>query len=179
MSKARQKASARRAKKRIYNTRLIKRDYSYFIHEIADLFQLHPNAVRRWIGAGLIAVDDRRPVLIHGRDLIAFLDARQAQRKQRCAADEMFCFRCRRPRRPRFGFVEIKLRGETRLNLSGICECCGTRMHRAGSVAKIERYRSAFTIQTPGEGRITGCSDPTLMCHLAEGPLHADLQFQK
>src|SRR5262245_34376578 len=69
--------SLRRAGKRTYNTRLIKRDYAYFISELADLFRLHPNAIRRWIKAGLRTVDDRRPVLVHGGDLIDFLDARQ------------------------------------------------------------------------------------------------------
>jgi hypothetical protein len=165
MSIDRQKS--RRAKKRTYNTRLIKRDYCYFVWEIAELFALHPNAVRRWLKAGLVALDDRRPILIHGGDLIEFLDARQARRKQKCAAHELFCLRCRRPRRPRLGRVELKFRSEMLLDLSGACEACGTRMHRAGSAARLEEYRQAFSIEMPGEGRITGCSDPSLMCHLS------------
>ena len=159
---------ARRTKKRTYNTRLIKRDYSYFVWEIADLLDLHPNAVRRWIKVGLVLVDDRRPALIYGGDLIEFLDTRQGRRKQKCAANELFCFRCRRPRHPRFGRVELEIRSETRLDLSGVCDTCGTLMHRAGSVARLEEYRKAFTLRTLGEGRITGRSDPTLMCHLSE-----------
>ena len=158
---------SRRAKKRTYNTRLIKRNYSYFVWEIAELFDLHPNAVRRWLKAGLVTLDDRRPILIHGRDLIDFLDMRQTARKQKCAADEFFCLRCRRPRHLRFGRVKLELRSGTRLDLSGICEACGTRMHRAGSVARIEEYRQAFSIEILGEGRITGCTDPSLMCHLS------------
>ena len=113
---------ARRTKKRTYNTRLIKRDYSYFVWEIADLLDLHPNAVRRWIKVGLVLVDDRRPSLIYGGDLIEFLDTRQGRRKQKGAANELFCFRCRRPRHPRFGRVELEIRSETRLDLSGVCE---------------------------------------------------------
>jgi hypothetical protein len=171
MSTDRQKS--RRAKKRTYNTRLIKRDYSYFIWEIAELFDLHPNAVRRWLKAGLITLDARRPILIHGGDLMDFLDMRQASRKQKCATDELFCLRCRRPRHPRFGRVELRLRGEMRLDLSGVCEACGTRMHRAGSAARLEEYREAFRIEMPGERRITGCSEPSLMCHLSEEKLDA------
>jgi hypothetical protein len=159
---------SRRAKKRTYNTRLIKRDYSYFVWEIAELFDLHPNAVRRWLKAGLVTLDDRRPILVHGSDLIDFLDMRQAARKQKCAVDQFYCFRCRRPRHPRFGYVEAEIRSEMRLDLSGACDTCGTRMHRAGSVARLEEYRKAFTIQTLGEGRIRGRFDPTVMCHLSE-----------
>ena len=81
MSTDRQNGKSRCAKKRTYNTRLIKRDYCYFVWEIADLLHLHPNAVRRWIKAGLLSVDDHRPVLVYGGDLIEFLDTRQAQRK--------------------------------------------------------------------------------------------------
>jgi hypothetical protein len=143
----RQNSSSRRTKKRTYNTRLIKRDYSYFVCEIADLFDLHPNAIRRWIKAGLITLDQRRPILIHGGDIIDFLDARQAARKQKCGASELYCFRCWRPRSPRFGRVELEIRNETRLNLSGACEGCGTRMHRAGSVARLAEYWKAFSIE--------------------------------
>ena len=71
-------------------------------------------------------------------------------------------------RHPRFGCVELEICSETRLNLSGVCDTCGSGMNRAGSVANIEDYRQAFTVQTLGEGRISGRSDPTVMCHLAE-----------
>ena len=110
MSAKPQEAKPRAVRKRTYNTRLIKRDYPYFVSEVADLFHLHPNAVRRWIKAGLITVDDRRPVLVHGGDLIDFLDMRQAQRKQKCAVDELYCFRCRRPKHPLFNRIEVEMR---------------------------------------------------------------------
>lgn len=158
----------RRVGKRTYDTRLVRRDYCYFVSEIADLFHLHPNAVRRWIRARLRTLDDRRPVLVHGGDLIHFLDARQAQRKQKCTADELYCCRCRRPRRPLFNHVEVHLRSETRLNLSGVCATCGARINRAGSVDRIEEYRLVFIIQTPGGARLSGRSDPSVKCHFKD-----------
>jgi hypothetical protein len=171
--------TSRRSGKRTYNTRLIKRDYAYLISEIADLFHRHPNAVRRWIKTGLVTVDDRRTVLVHGSDLVDFLDARQAQRKQKCAANEFYCCRCRRPQHPLFNHVEVRIRNEARLNLSGHCGSCGARMNRVGSVAKIEEYRQAFIIQTPRGGRISGRSDPIVMCHLDKDRIHAELQSKK
>ena len=168
MSADRPNSRPRRAKKRTYNTRLIKRDYAYFVGEIAELFDVHGNAVRRWLKAGLPTIDEHRPFLIHGGDLVAFLDARQAKRKQPCAADELYCLRCRRPRRPRSGRVAIEIRSETRLDLSGVCEACGTRMHRAGSLAKLSEYQKTFSIEKTGEGRLTGCSGPTVKCRSEE-----------
>jgi hypothetical protein len=168
-----------RGRKRTYNTRLIKREFPYFIAEIADLFQLHANAVRRWIKAGLRTVDGRRPLLVHGSDLIDFLDSKQEKRKQRCAINEFYCCRCRLPRKPRLNRIKIQIRNEATLNLSGVCEACGARMNRAGSVARIVDYARAFDVQTTPGGRISGCSDPNVMCHLPEDSLHAALQSEK
>jgi hypothetical protein len=92
----RARGPSRRAKKRTYNTRLIKRDYTYFLREIAELFEVYPRAVRRGIKGAMPLIDECRPFLSHGRDLIAFLDARQTRRKQPRAADELCCLRCRR-----------------------------------------------------------------------------------
>ena len=39
-------------RKRTYNVRLVRRDYSYDIREISELFSLHPQAVRRWQQTG-------------------------------------------------------------------------------------------------------------------------------
>jgi transposase-like protein len=179
MKPDRRQGKSLRAGKRTYNTRLIRRDYGYFISEIADLFDVHRNALRRWIKIGLRTVDDHRPVLVYGSDLIEFLDVRQTNRKQKCAADEFYCCRCRRPQHARFNHVEIQIRNETRLNLSAICDPCGTRMNRAGSVAKIEVYNRNFIIQTPAERRLSGCSDPIVMCHLDKDKIHAKLQSEE
>ena len=96
MSADRPRSPSRRATKRTYNTRPIKRDYTYFLREIAELFEVHPRAVRRGVKGAIPLIGERRPFLTHGRDLIAFLDARQARRKQPRAADELCCLRCRR-----------------------------------------------------------------------------------
>jgi len=169
----------RRVRKRTFNTRLIKRDFTYFVSEIADLFQLHPNAVRRWIKAGLSTVDGRRPLLVHGGDLIDFLNARQARRKQKCGPDEFYCCRCRGPRRALLNRVEIQNRNDGRIHLSGVCATCGTRINRAGSLAKIEEYRRSFDLQTLGERRIRVCPDPSVMCHSDKDGVHAALQPEK
>src|ERR1035437_3546649 len=100
---------------RTYNTRLIKPDFPYNVQEIADLFSLHKHAVLRWVGEGLPLIDERKPYLIHGSALIAFLDKRQAERKRVCQADEFFCFKCRAPRQAAGDAVDIAFRNETKL----------------------------------------------------------------
>jgi tRNA(Ile)-lysidine synthase TilS/MesJ len=138
MSADRLDAKRPHAKRRTYNTRLIKRDYAYFISEIADLLKLHRNAVRRWLKSGLPTIDDRKPALVYGADLIAYLDSRQASRKQKCEANEFYCCRCRRPQPPRQNRVEVQIHNRQKLNLSAVCRSCGARMNRAGSVQRID-----------------------------------------
>jgi excisionase family DNA binding protein len=55
------------------NPRLIKIHRSYSIDEAARLLHAHKNTIRSWIKQGLPIIDRRRPTLIHGADLSAFL----------------------------------------------------------------------------------------------------------
>jgi hypothetical protein len=63
--------------KRHPNHRHVKGHRSYTVEEIAGLFNIHKNTVREWVKAGLPTSDDRRPMLILGHELIAFLQARR------------------------------------------------------------------------------------------------------
>lgn len=172
-------AGRKAPKKRTYNTRLIKRNLSYTIQEIAELFDLHTNAVRQWIRAGLTTIDNRKPFLIHGEDLIAFLNSRQAGRKRKCAADELYCCRCRAPRHPHGNVVSIEIANEKQLVISAKCERCGTTLKQMGSVRKLDNYRSTFTVQTMARGHIRERTEASAMCDLDEERSHAELQPQE
>jgi hypothetical protein len=167
-----------RAKRRSYNVRLIKR-LSYTIKEIADLFGIHPQAVRRWIKAGLRTIDDIKPFLVHGGDLIDFLSERQSSRKHRCGPSQFFCCRCRAPRAARDNRVDIQVRNAKQLNIATRCQECGARMNRAGSVGKLDDYRKAFVVQTTADRHLGGNAGGSVMCHLDEEKADAALQPQE
>ncbi len=59
--------------KRRPNYRQVKIHRSYSVEEIASLFGTHKNTVRAWVKAGLPTSDGKRPMLILGVDLAAFL----------------------------------------------------------------------------------------------------------
>ena len=67
--------------KRHPNHRLVKIHRSYTVEEIAQLFGIHKNTVRRWVKDGLTSIDDKRPMLILGHVLAAFLQARRAKKQ--------------------------------------------------------------------------------------------------
>lgn len=119
-------------KKRTYNTRLIKDDYSYYVEEVADLFGVDVATVRRWIREkGLERIPNTRPHLIHSTALRVFAEKKQGKNKKPCAPNEAFCFRCQTPRPPQAGSASAIILANSSIRVTAQCSvCCGT-MHRA------------------------------------------------
>jgi len=166
--RANPRSAALRRRRYTYNVKLVRRDFSYTIQEIAELYHLHPNAVRRWVKAGLATIDDRKPHFIHGSDLIAFLGERRRSRKQRCAPDEIYCCRCRAPRRPERGRVVVDRLNARQLIIRGKCELCGSGMNRGGALARLPEIEMAFNV-TAAPTRLSETTDPLVMCELPQG----------
>ena len=90
------------------NPNLAKIHRSYTVEEIARLYGLHRNTVRSWLkGGGLAAIDCDRPVLVQGKVLRAFLEARRTSAKRPCPAGALYCFKCREPRPPALGMADF------------------------------------------------------------------------
>jgi excisionase family DNA binding protein len=113
------------------NPRLAKVHRSYTVEEIARLYGLHRNTVRAWLkGGGLKVLDHGRPVLILGRELRSFLEARRTQAKSPCPPGTLYCLRCRRPRPPALGMADYMARPTGAGDLEALCGTCGAVMHR-------------------------------------------------
>lgn len=135
--------------KRHPNHRLAKIHRSYTVDEVAGLFGIHRNTVREWVKRGLPTADDRRPMLILGRDLTAFLVARRAKNKQTCQPGEIYCVRCRMPKAPLGGMADYQPLTETQGNLVAICPDCNAMIYRRVSLAKLEQVRGGLDIVFP------------------------------
>jgi hypothetical protein len=131
------------------NPRLVKMHRSYRIEEIAELFQIHKNTVRNWIKAGLPTIDGKRPILIHGPELARFLSERRANGRARCAPGEIYCVKCRSPKRPAGDMADCIPMAQQRGRLTGICPDCGIMIHRHVSLACLEAIRGKLDISFP------------------------------
>jgi hypothetical protein len=123
--------------KRLQNPRLAKIHRSYKVDEVADLYKVDKNTVRNWVKQGLRTCDNKRPVLILGRELNAFHTKRRTQNKRPCKDNEIYCMRCKKPRIPITGLVEFKPLNKQTGNLIGMCPCCEAMMYRRISNSKI------------------------------------------
>ena len=95
-------------RKRRPNPRLVKIHRSYTVEEVARLFGTHKNTVRAWVKAGLPTCDSKRPTLILGRELAAYLQARRTKNKRPCQPGEIYCVRCRAPKSPAGDMAEYQ-----------------------------------------------------------------------
>ncbi|MEN6509072.1 MAG: helix-turn-helix domain-containing protein [Smithella sp.] len=136
-------------RRRHHNHRLVKIHRSYTVEETAKLFDIHKNTVRRWIKEGLANVDDRRPLLILGHDLAAFLQARRAKNKQGCNPGQLYCVCCRAPKTPGGDMAEYTPITEKYGNLKAICPDCNAIMNRHVSMSRIGEFRAKMDISFP------------------------------
>ena len=135
--------------KRYPNPRLVKIHRSYTVEEVARLLGKHKNTVRHWVKDGLATIDDKRPMLIFGHDLVAFLQARRVKNKQTCKPGELYCVRCRVPRPPAGDMAEYSAVSEKIGNLIAICPACDAIMNRRVSLARIGEICGNMDITFP------------------------------
>jgi hypothetical protein len=158
-------------KKRHPNHRLVKIHRSYTVEEAAHLLGKHKNTVRGWVKAGLEISDDKRPMLILGHVLVAFLQARRVKNKQTCNPGEIYCVGCRSPKFPAADMADYEPVTEKIGNLIAICPDCHSIINRRVSLAKIEEVCGKMDITFPQAMRhIVESTKPTVNSDLRGGP---------
>ena len=103
---------------------------NYTVDEAARTLGVCKGTVRRWIKAkGLPALNEQRPVLVLGRDLIRFGKA-QRKPKQKCDVDQAYCLSCRAPKFAAFGQMQIIDANAKTANVRMQCQTCQSMMHK-------------------------------------------------
>lgn len=133
-------------RKRRPNPRLAKIHRSYTVEEVARLCSTHKNTVRAWVKAGLPTCDSKRPMLILGRELVAFLQARRMKNKRPCPPGEIYCVRCRATKLPAGEMAEYQPITQTLGNLIGICPDCESMIYRRVSLVKLPQIQGKLNV---------------------------------
>lgn len=131
------------------NHRLVKKHLTYSVEEVATLLGPHRNTVREWLRNGLPVIDQRRPQLIHGKDLVAFLLARRKSNKRPLQPGQLYCLRCREGRIPRGNAAVYQAQTPRLGNLVGVCPVCETRMFRRVNPAKMAQVICQLKVTMP------------------------------
>lgn len=134
------------------------------------MLEVHKNTVRAWLRCGLPAVDDRRPLLILGRDLVDFLAQRRRANKRPCQPGQIYCVRCRQPQRPAGDMADYVPLAASSGNLVGICPACNTMIYRRVSYVRLEEVRGGLAVRQPGAAEhIDESSKPSVSSDFEQG----------
>jgi len=131
------------------NPCLAKINRSYTVEEIAALFGKHKNTVRGWIKEGLPVIDDRRPMLILGRELREFLQARRTKNRCPLRPGQIYCLKCRTGKVPAGEVADYEPITPTGGNLVGICPSCDSMIYRRISLAQFDLVCEKLAISLP------------------------------
>ena len=154
-----------------FNPRRVKIHRSYAVEEAARVLGIHKNTVRNWLGDGLEPIDARRPVLIRGAELKAYINARRRQNRSPCGPGQIYCVRCRSPKHPMPAVAEYVPITPTSGNLRARCPDCFGRIFRRASLARLAAVTGNLTITFPdAQQRIVEGADPSVNCDLELEP---------
>jgi hypothetical protein len=162
--------------RRRYHVNLIKLSCSYEPAEIAKLFGIHRNTIRHWLKDGLAPIDNRRPILVSGAALKAFIIGRQQARKRKCAPGEFYCFRCRAPRKPWDGMADFSILNDKIAKAIAFCSVCETPMHRTIRRTDLPKFTAAIEQQSMASERLIDCPDPIENCDLEKARRDVEIE---
>ena len=147
------------------NRRRVKIHRNYNVDEAARTLETAKGTIRRWIKNGLPTIDQRKPSLIRGLDLLVYLKAR-VRPKQSCPPGQCFCVKCKRPQEPAGELAEYIVITPGSGNLRAICPVCGTLMHRRTSLAQLDQIRDRLDVTVVERSeRIGDSSKPSTIDH--------------
>lgn len=125
--------------------RRIKTHRSYTVEEAARTLGVTRGTVRRWVKNGLSALTDRKPMLILGGDLKAYLRNRQPP-PQKLDLDQFLCMSCKVPRRLAFGDFDILNANDKTINVEGLCKECATHMCKRVSRKRFAEFEALVRV---------------------------------
>jgi excisionase family DNA binding protein len=150
----------------------IKTHRVYTVWEAADALGRHRQTIIRWIKSEALAADrGRKPWLIAGEDLRAFLGHKRQSCKQKLAPHHIYCLGCRGPREPAGKTADYAHQTVTTGMLSAICPDCENMMHKVVRRADLETIRTRIGVSVrQADPRIVSRTDPLPNVTFTEEP---------
>jgi len=117
----------------------------YTMDEAGTLIDRSARTIRAFIADGMPTIDNGKPTLIRGYDLINYLRTKNQVTKNPLKFNEMYCLRCREPIVPQNNSVTMHETG-TSLKISGICPLCSKVANRAYKISAKDLLSDTFHI---------------------------------
>jgi excisionase family DNA binding protein len=143
------------------NPRRVKIHRPYTVEQLAAVLKVHKNTIRRWAKEGLRPIDDGRPSMFRGADVVAFLSARRQAAKRQCGVGEIYCLPCRMPKSPAGLVADLYVKCLTVGWIAAICPTCHRMLYRRVNPTRIDLIRGNLEISIrQGQARLADRTDP-------------------
>ncbi|QQX81683.1 helix-turn-helix domain-containing protein [Shewanella sp. KX20019] len=113
-----------------FNPNRVKVHRSYTVKDASETIGAHVKTVRNWIHAGLPVIKETGPLLIQGADLKLYLKQKRKTYLHRCELNEMFCFKCKVPKKPSIDSVEFIAVPSGSAQMTGRCAECDKQSNK-------------------------------------------------
>jgi len=152
------------------STRRVKSRLTYTVAQAARIVGVHENTIRAWLAGGLETVGGNGLTLIFGAAIIAFVDKRRISRKRPCGVGELYCVKCRAPKKPAYDMADLVRENKTVGRLEGLCPTCGTLIHRRVNLSKIAAIKGELDVLMPSRSpRLIETANLSLNCDSGAG----------
>lgn len=128
------------------SSRRIKSNRTYNLQEAADVAQVTVQTIRAWGKRGLRMMTGKRPYLILGADLKAFLQEARAANKKPLEIGQFLCMRCKRPQPPAFGMADYEPKSAAHGYLTAFCAACNATCIRIVRHSDLPKWRKRCEI---------------------------------
>jgi hypothetical protein len=130
-----------------YNPYKCKIHRSYTVVEIAELYGVHKRTVRNWIVKGLHTYNEKRPLLIHGAELRLFINNQRKGYKYKCKLSEVYCFKCRTPRKPQIQTINFIEQSSGIGRLFARCSVCDLKVNKYFNLRQFNAIKQELGVE--------------------------------
>lgn len=133
------------------SARGIKKNRQYTYEDAADTLGVTPQTVRAWRGQGLVVLASTTPHIIMGYALKEFITKRSTKTRQPLKANEVYCVRCKAPRKPFGMMADYVPTNAARGRLVTLCECCEGGCTLFVSASQVVKLSATMQITTSSD----------------------------
>lgn len=126
----------------------VKSALTYEVSEAAVALGVSKATIRNWVRDGLPIMATKKPYLISGAEIRAYLRSKSKAAKKPLNHDELTCFRCGAGRKPFAMSVECIPNTIKTSRLAGACEQCGGTASRIISNSRLNEFAATFHFKT-------------------------------
>lgn len=128
------------------STRRVKKHRLYSYDEAGRVLGVSPHTVRLWRPGGLQVMTASIPHYILGAELIRYVEFKKVQRLAKMTLDQMYCLKCKVPRKPLWLMVDYVPINDKRGRFTGLCEACEGGLQRFVAKRDLDTFGQIYEI---------------------------------